>query len=415
MNAAVGSVIISGGKVFDATGAAAIDDGEVEIVDGLISYVGPRRADRSAGARVIDATGATVMPGLIDGHTHVVTPARRQGLNEPAAAIWATNALHGSLRGGVTTVRDLGTQYEAIFALKDAVSSGLIVGPRLLVAGAAIAITGGHGRIFDLTVEADGPYDIARVTRQQLAKGADVIKLMVTAGVAGHGENPTSSQLTLAEMTSAVEVAHDAGVPVTGHAHGSAGIQKAILAGIDSIEHGSYYTEELVGLMLEHDVALSPTLSVTNRISRDKTGTALPHMVEKATEVRDRHEASFRMCLEAGVRITLGTDSAQRYHPLGDAVYELQLWVENGMANKAALEAATRIAAESCHIDEIVGTLVPGKRADILVVEGDPLTDIDALENLRYVLRDGVTLIDSSIDGDPGLVPAPVHGRGRPF
>src|SRR5690554_3403593 len=133
MALSVQSVIIAGGIVFDATGAGPIDDGEVEVIDGVISYVGPRRSERPQGISVLDATGGTVMPGLVDGHTHVVTPARRAGLNEPAAAIWATNALHGALRGGVTTVRDLGTQYEAIFALKEAVNSGVIVGPRLLV------------------------------------------------------------------------------------------------------------------------------------------------------------------------------------------------------------------------------------------------------------------------------------------
>lgn len=405
--------IIRGGLVLDATGADAIPDGVVHIQGDRIVAVGPLQAfaDLPQDATVIDAAGCTVIPGMIDGHCHVLAPAFRQSMDEGGAALWGVNAIQGCFAGGVTTVRDLGTQYRAIFALKKAVENGTIVGARVLTAGAAVAMTGGHAWDFKVSAEADGPDAVMRLAREQIKYGADVIKVMATGGAATAGEKTTSCQLTVEELRAAIGVAHDAGKPTTTHAHGTRGIRNSILAGIDCIEHGVYFDDETIELMLKHDVALSPTLSVYSRIiDGGKTGLTYPHMVEKAEEIVGPHAESFRNCLKAGVRIMLGTDAGSKYHPLGDVAYELELWVGHGMSNKAALEAATRVSARECHIDDRVGTLEAGKLADIVILGGNAIEDIGAVRDVRRVLRNGVTVFDATVEKSPGLVADPIHG-----
>ncbi len=402
---------VKGGLIIKATGEEPVRNGVVAIDDGRIVAVGQAAEfpDLPTQAVVIDAMGCTVLPGLIDCHVHVFAYPDIAGFSESEATVWATNYLQTALRGGVTTIRDLASPWDAIFALKKAVESGWIVGPRMRVAGKAITMTGGHGHD-DGTVEADGPVEVMRAARQQLKKGADVIKLMASGGVATAGELPTSWQLEMEEMQTAVLEAHKRGKPATAHAHATSGIKNAILAGIDCIEHGVYLDDEAIELMLKNDVALSPTLSVYARIIGGAEAGLVPsYRAEKAIKLIDAHAESFRMALAAGIRITLGTDAVSIHHPLGDVALELELWVKNGMKPLAAIEAATRVAAGVCQVDQEVGTLEPGRQADILIVEGDALADISAINNVHRVLREGVTVHDASAGGATiGLVSPPV-------
>ena len=389
---------ITGGLVVTANGDAPIPGGVVALEGDDIAAVGTAEefGVQLDGAETIDATGCTVLPGLIDDHVHVFMYPEEAGFTETEATVWATNYLQTALRGGVTTVRDLACRWNAIFDLKKAVNDQWIVGPRILAAGKGITMTGGHGYRSG-TVEADGPAAVTRAARQQLKNGADVIKLMATGGVGTPGgELPQHTQLSLEEMRAGVEAAHNAGKPATAHAHATLGIRNALQAGVDCIEHGIYLDDETIEWMLEHDVALSPTLSVYRRIIQaGEKGLVPAFRVPKARAVVEPHATSFRAALEAGVRISLGTDAVALHHPLGDVAYELELWVDNGMLPAAAIEAATRVTAEVCQIDQEVGTLEPNKRADILIVEGDVLADIRALYQVRRVLRDGRVLHDA--------------------
>lgn len=406
-------LLIQGGTVFDGTSREPLRNGVVAVEGGRVVAVGPAAEfpTSPAGAKVIDARDCTVLPGLIDTHVHVLSLPRRGGFTEAEAALWGTSCLQAALRAGVTTVRDMGGQFEAIFGLRKAIRAGWVVGPRLLTAGRALCITGGHG--YDVfSVEADGPEGVTRAARQQIKAGADLVKLMATGGAGTPGVLPTSCQLSLEEMRAAVVVAHEAGKPAAAHAHANRGIKNALLAGVDSIEHGIFLDGEAIELMLRDDVVLSPTLSVYVRILEGgKAGIVPDHVVRNSIPLVEAHFESFRKAMEAGVGVVLGTDGGTRHHPIGDVVLEMELWVRAGMKPRAALESATRLAARACRIDQEVGTLEPGKQADLLIVEGDALADITAINRVRRVLRDGVTVYDAAADDQTTrLVGAPVLG-----
>jgi imidazolonepropionase-like amidohydrolase len=388
--------IVQGGLVVPASGEIPLQDGVVAIEAQRIVAVGPGTdfSEAPDAAIVIDATGCTVLPGLVDGHVHVFTYPQVTGMTEAEGTAWATNYLRLALRGGVTTIRDLASPWDAIFGLKRAVAEGWIVGPRLRVAGQAITMTGGHGHNWG-TVEADGPVDVLRAARQQLKKGADVIKLMASGGVATRGELPTSGQLEMEEMQPAIREAHKRGKMATAHAYATAAIKNAVLAGVDGIEHGAYLDEETAGLMAERGVVLSPTLSVYQRILQGgEVGMVPAYRVPKAQALIEAEARAFCLARESGVKIALGTDATSLHHPLGDAALELELWVQHGMSPLEAIESATRLAAEACQVDQEVGTLEAGKLADLVIVEGDALADIKAIHRVRRVLRDGVTVYD---------------------
>jgi len=390
--------LIKDGLVIPANGRERIEQGVVAIEDGRITAVGKATefSEPSAQTEVIDAAGCTVLPGLIDCHVHVFTYPLVSGFSEAKATVWATNYLRTALRAGVTTIRDLASPWDAIFALRDAVEEGWIVGPRMRVAGQAITMTGGHG-YDDGTVEADGPVAVMQAAREQLKKGADLIKLMATGGVATFGELPTSYQLEMEEMHAAVQEAHKRGKPTSAHAYATAGIKNALLAGIDCIEHGVYLDDESIGMMVKNDVALCPTFSVYARIIQGgKAGLVPQYRVQKAAKLMESQGESFRKAVAAGVKIVLGTDAVSVHHPLGEVALELELLVENGMAPLAAIEAGTRSAAEVCQVDQEVGTLEPGKKADVLIVKGNALADIGAAQKVSRVLRDGITVYDAA-------------------
>jgi imidazolonepropionase-like amidohydrolase len=400
---------IQGGTVVVADGSPPIQDGLFEIEGDRVVAAG-RRADFSSGAdaETIDAQGCTIMPGLIDTHVHVFVETQNRKLSDAAASVWALNYVQTALRAGLTTIRDLGAQTDAIFGLRQALNEGWAVGPRLLASGRGICMTGGHGWT-NLSVEADGPDGVRRAAREELRRGADAIKLMATGGAGSPGELPTSVQLTVEEMRAAVEEAHKAGKPAVVHALAAEGITDAVLAGADSIEHGVFLDERGIELMLKHDVALCPTISVYPRVvERGRAGGAAEFYIRNSAAVAGPHFESLRRAVAAGVKIVFGTDSTRLYNQLGDIASETELMVRAGMTPLAVIESATRVAAAMCRLDGL-GTLTPGAIADVLIVDGDATADIAALGAVRRVIKGGVMVHDAACGAaTPGLVAKPI-------
>jgi imidazolonepropionase-like amidohydrolase len=381
-------------RVFDGTSEGVIEDGAVVVEDGRIASVGPARG---LPPNTVDLGDATLMPGLVDAHVHLVWDASAEPhevVERESHALTvlrcAKNAgLH--LRAGVTTVRDVGSADGLAVEIGRAVELGILSGPRVVAAGRAIAMTGGHG--WFLGREADGPDAVRRAAREEIKAGASCIKLMASGGVYGHAEEPGSPQLTVEEMRPAVEEAHKAGRKAAAHAYSVEAINNALEAGVDSVEHGSFLDRETVGRMREQGTYLVPTMSVYAAMAEKGPGLGSPeYITRKTAEVLEAGGEAFRLALEAGVPVAAGTDCGAPGHPHGTLPEELRLMVEAGATPQQALRFGTSAAAELLGLGDEVGALEPGKRADLLAVAGDPTLDILALREVRLVLRDGVHL-----------------------
>ena len=381
-------------RVFDGTSEGVIEDGAVVVEDGRIASVGPARG---LPPNTVDLGDATLMPGLVDAHVHLVWDASAEPhevVERESHALTvlrcAKNAgLH--LRAGVTTVRDVGSADGLAVEIGRAVELGILSGPRVVAAGRAIAMTGGHG--WFLGREADGPDAVRRAAREEIKAGASCIKLMASGGVYGHAEEPGSPQLTVEEMRPAVEEAHKAGRKAAAHAYSVEAINNALEAGVDSVEHGSFLDRETVGRMREQGTYLVPTMSVYAAMAEKGPGLGSPeYITRKTAEVLEAGGEAFRLALEAGVPVAAGTDCGAPGHPHGTLPEELRLMVEAGATPQQALRFGTSAAAELLGLGDEVGALEPGKRADLLAVAGDPTLDILALGEVRLVLRDGVDL-----------------------
>jgi imidazolonepropionase-like amidohydrolase len=403
-------IILKGGNVYVGEGDDVIRQGFVIVENGKVAAVG-KVSDLTSDldGEVVDTTGKTVLPGLFDTHMHVFHEPQMLRLTEGAEAIWGANYVQSALRGGITTMRDLGAQSGAVFGLKKALQEGYTVGPRYLVAGRAICMTGGHGWA-NLSAEADGEDAIRRLARQQIKLGADLIKVMASGGAGTPGELPTQAQFSMEEIRAAVRVAHDAGKPVAAHALATQGIINAIEAGVDTIEHGVFLDDRSIELMLKHNVTLCPTISVYPRIiGRGPAGGEAQFVVDRSKALVEPHLKSLAKAISAGVRIVFGTDATTLYNPVGDFAEETELMVRAGMKPVEVIRSATGTAAQICGVDDLVGTLTAGKLADITVVEGDPTQDIAALSATRLVFKDG-TLVYRHGEGfrNAMLTPLPV-------
>jgi len=391
-------VILRGATLIDGTGAPPIRDRAVIVTDRRIGAITADRGPRDGA--VLDLGGLTLLPGLINCHAHLclsgeADPART--LADESYAATVVNAVARARRtveAGVTTVRDLGGREYAEIAVRDGVRAGLIAGPRVMCAGRAVCITGGHGWQM-LGRQADGPDDLRRAVREQLRAGADVIKLIATGGVMTPGVDPRAPQLTLDELRAGVDEAHRARRRAAAHAMADEGIAWCLDAGIDTIEHGVFLTEALAARMARQGTALVPTLVAPHAIVEGGIAAGIPEFaVKKSAALRERHLESFRLALTAGVMIAAGTDAGTPLNAHGTIVPELALMVMAGMAPVQALAAATSVAAQVLGIADETGRIEPGLAADLIAVEGDPASDVKALDAIRLVVADGRTVLN---------------------
>jgi imidazolonepropionase-like amidohydrolase len=380
--------------VVDGVSEQPIEDGVVVIEDESIASVGSA-ANLPPSGDVVDLGDVTLLPGLIDAHVHLVWNASaephelvaREGRALTALRCARSAALH--LRAGVTTVRDTGATDALSVDVARAVELGVLPGPRVVAAGRVVAMTGGHA--WFLGREADGADAVRHAVREELKGGAGCIKFMASGGVYGHAEEPGAPQLTVEEMRTGVEEAHKAGRKVAAHAYSVEAIANALEAGVDSIEHGSFLDAKTAERMREGGVYLVPTISVYAAMYAKGPELGAPEYIQRKTpEVLDASREAFRLALEFGVPIAAGTDCGAPGHPHGSLPEELKLMVEAGATPMQALRFGTAAAAELLGIGEELGTLEPGKKADLVAVAGNPLQDIDALREVLLVMRGGV-------------------------
>ncbi len=390
----VRDLVIQHARVIDGVADEPRPDATIVTREGSIVYVGsPDRAPPTPdGTPRVDASGLTVLPGLIDAHVHLCLSSGPfdEMLKENTASVAFKAAQNAAvtLSHGVTTVRDVGGYQNVAIELGRAIDAGRLAGPRILACGQIIAMTGGHG--YFMAFEADGAEAVRHAARVQLRAGAAGIKLMASAGVAVVGEHPTHPELSEEELTAGVAEAHNQGKWAAAHAHSVIGIKNALRAGVDSIEHGTYLDAEAIALLRERGAALVPTFAIYHRMAHAPDGALPPGVREVAQQVVDDKVGPFLEAYHAGVTIVTGTDSGPPLGRHSDLPQELLLLTEIGVRPMDALRAATINAARLLRVDGRVGTLEPGKSADVVGVRGDPLTDMRCIGDVSFVARGGV-------------------------
>ena len=404
---------LTNARLLDGTGAAPRGGASVLVRDGRVEAIAGAGEQPPPDAWTVDLEGRTLMPGLIDAHAHVLAklPETAEG-TEPllpgtGAHVVAAH-LREALRRGVTTLRDVGSYGSTVVEARQAMRLGAFRGPRLLTCGRIISATSPGGRFFDgMYREADGEDDVRRAVREQVRHGADFIKLMTTGARTVELEDPDPAQMTTAEVATAVDEAHRLGFRVAAHAEGLAGTEIAVAAGIDTIEHGMYLNQrpDLLERMAEQGQVLVPTLSCfyggagLDESGGNKPPTWSPLLVELARHHLEQAGLTLTAAHEAGVKIALGHD----WNPFYDSARELVRMVERGLPAMDALVAATATGAAALGLDEL-GTVQPGKLADLAVVDGDPLADPGVLrrrERIWLVIQLGEPVAGSALEASP--------------
>lgn len=409
------AVYIRAGRLFDGTSDNLRQNVVIVVLgDRIQSVASAQTAQIPSGATVIDLSHETVLPGLIDCHTHLAFRADRYDeiyrfKDTPFSHAFAA-VVHArkTLEAGFTSVRDVGSPPFLAVDLRNSINEGLIPGPRIVASGPPISITGGHGDLNNYSPQtrvsmfpeerdfsiADGVDQVRHVVRAQVKYGVDVIKILATGGVLSKGDSPGAAQFTPEELKAAAEEAHMAGRKIAAHAHGTQGIKNAILAGIDSIEHASLIDDEGIRLAKEHGTYLVMDIYNDDYILGKAIEFGLPkENVEKEKMVGRLQRENFERAVKAGAKMAFGTDAG--VYPHGDNARQFFYMVKFGMTPAQAIRAATSNAADLIGRAKDVGTIEQGKYADIIAVSADPLRDVRALENVGFVMKGGVVYKDS--------------------
>ena len=398
---------IKAGRLLDVDSGKELPNQIILISDNHITEVG-EAVEIPAGATIIDLSNMIVLPGLIDCHTHLADGARDPSgdpltyLKRSAAEVALESVPNArlTLESGFTTVRDVGV-YRALtdVALRDAIARGDIPGPRMYVAGAYVTITGGAGALtgaapdiqlpWDLRYgQADSPWEVRAVIRKLANNGADHIKILSSGAVLEHGSNPNSQEFTMEELRAAVEEAAAFGLRVEAHAHSTQGIKNAILAGVASVEHASMIDDEGIALAKQHGTYLDMDIYDEECIEDEARHGAIPSdFVQHDAALGQIQRDNFRKAVAAGAKMSFGTDAG--VCPYGIAARQFAFMVKYGMTPLQAIQAATKNAADLLGHSDILGSIKPGKYADIIAVQADPLQDVRALENVSFVMKDG--------------------------
>jgi imidazolonepropionase-like amidohydrolase len=394
--------VIKAGKLIDVATGRVRTDQVIIVQGGRISAVGAAGVTAApAGATVIDLSNKTVLPGLIDTHTHVtgdptLPPYYGYGISVPREALMGARFGRETLLSGVTTIRNVGASGYSDIALRDAINAGDVIGPRILASGPALGITGGHCDSNMLAPEygergegvADGVDAVRAMVRKNVKYGADVIKYCGTGGVFSKGTRVGLQQYTPEEVAAIVDEAHMHGRKVAVHAHGANGIKVALKAGVDTIEHASLIDQEGLELAKKNGAFLSMDIYNTEYTQSEgpKRG-ELEEFLRKDREVAQAQRDNFRKAVQMGIKLTMGTDTGVHRHQ--DAPKQLAYMVEYGMTPMQAIQAATTVGAEALGIQSEVGQIAPGYSADIVAVTRHPLDDIHAMDNVEFVMKQG--------------------------
>lgn len=389
-------VDVTSGKLVSSP-AVLIEDGKVVSVGSLASMTVPE------GTKTIDLVGKTIMPGMIDMHVHLMGDSDNHGYKALGVSAHS-DTIHGvvnaqtTLTAGYTTVRNVGAGGFSDVALRDAIREGVVPGPRMFVSGPSIGITGGHCSDNNLLPPeyeaigegvADGPWAARAKVRKNIKYGADLIKTCSTGGVLSKGTKVGAPQYSLEELTALTEEAHSRGLKVASHAHGAEGIRNALNAGIDTIEHASFIDAEGIRLARAKGAYLSMDIYVTEFIlGEGEAAGILEESLAKERMTGKTQRENFRKAHDAGVKMIFGTDAG--VYPHGQNARQLSRMVTFGMTSAEALQATTVNAADALGKSDVIGKIAPGYFADIIAVEGDPLTDISVLENVDFVMKEGV-------------------------
>ncbi len=384
--------ILKGGSIIDGLNDEVVENSYIKVEDGRITEVKEGEPGDAEGFEVIDCTGKYILPGLIDCHVHLVWngSADPQSLikNEENDRIALEAYKHAldTLKLGVTTVRDLGAPDRTVLHVRNVIDSGLLSGPTIIAAGAPICMTGGH--VYYLGYESDGPDEVRKNTRRVLKEGADLVKVMATGGIYTKGEEPGSVQLTIEELSAAKEEALKKNKKVSAHADGIEGIMNCLEVGIDTIEHGIYADRQALEIMKNQGTFLVPTMAVMRQLISSPDIPA--YALEKAKQVVGPHFSMLQEAVQIGVKIATGTDCGSPLTPPRYYFDELKIMHEAGMSEMEVIKASTSVAAECLGIEDQRGSISPGKFADLLIADSNPLNDLNSLRGDKLVMKNGV-------------------------